>query len=339
MGSTPRRLVISRYGGPESLDVVPMERPTPGPDELLVRVRTAGVAFADIYARRGVYPGAPRPPFSPGFDAVGVVEAVGSRVDSSWLPGARVGCIVERGACSSYVVAKSSSAVLVPDGISDVDAVALLLNYVTVYQMLRHLVRVRKGDCIFGHALAGGVGTALLDLSGPLGLEVVGTASAGKHALVRALGGHPIDYRREDFVEAALRRRPEGYAGVLDGIGGAHLIRSSRLRSKKGRLVGFGFQSAASTRRGKLAVLPTLGAVAWAGLRSGGRAHFYAIMRFNRGRPERLRDDLGAIFRLYGAGQLRPRIAAVLPLSEAAEAHRRLEAGEARGKLVLRIDD
>ncbi|MEL7368283.1 MAG: zinc-binding dehydrogenase [Myxococcota bacterium] len=333
---SPRAVVICTHGGPEALRVVPIAIPKPGRGEVVVAVRTAGVAFADVYGRLGIYPGSPPVPFSPGFDVVGVIDAVGEGGDDGAI-GQRVGCIIERGGYSTHVVCPADRIVPIPDELSDEVAVALLLNYVTAYQMLHHMLGLKRGDTVFAHALAGGVGTAVLDLAGPLGLSVTGTASSAKHALVRQLGGDPIDYRREDFVGAALRRHPQGYDGVLDGIGGAHICRSNQLRAKTGRIVGYGFQSATTSTWGRLAVAPTLLRTALLAIRSCGRAEFYAIMRFNQRSGRRLRDDISEILAWARNGDLTPLVSDVLPLEDAAEAHRRLEAGEVRGKLVLRV--
>jgi NADPH:quinone reductase-like Zn-dependent oxidoreductase len=221
--------------------------------------------------------------------------------------------------------------------VSDEAAVAVLLNYVTALQMLFRVGRVQPGQPVFVHAVAGGVGTAVLDLGRLLGLRVFGTASISKHALVRELGGTPIDYRAGDFVEEALALVPERFPIVMDGIGGQNLYRSHSLVADGGTLVSFGFQSATS-QTARFAVWPTLATVGRLALRRRCRSRFYAIVRFNRGHLDWLRSDIELVLDRLAKGELAPVIADVLPLAAIAGAHAVLERGEARGKLVLRVD-
>ncbi|MDB4974615.1 MAG: Alcohol dehydrogenase zinc-binding domain protein, partial [Myxococcaceae bacterium] len=194
--------VITRSGGPDVLSLVEGKIPEPAPGQVRLAVRTVGVAFTDIYLRRGIVPGAPRPPVVPGFDVIGVVDAIGPNVRGVSL-GDRVAAIIERGGCARFVCVDASRAVSVPAGISDEAAAAVLLNYVTALQILVRVGRVKAGQSVFVHALAGGVGTAVLDLGRLLGLRVFGTASPGKHDFVRSLHGTPFDYRQGDFVGTA----------------------------------------------------------------------------------------------------------------------------------------
>jgi len=325
------RAVITRAGGPEVLSFVEEPLPTPGRGEVRLHVRAVGVAYADVYARLGIYPGAPRPPFTPGFDVVGTVDAVGEDVFE--IPrGDRYAAILERGGSARFVCVPSAALVAVPEGIRDEHAVAGLLNYVTAHQMLFRLGRATSGDVVFAHALAGGVGTAVLDLARAHGLAVVGTASSSKHALVSRLGGVAIDYRADDVVRRARALHPEGYAVVLDGIGGPGVCASHRLVRRGGALVVFGFQSGAHVGGGPLG---TLARTALLALAPGRRTTFYAIMRHARAHPEQLTEDMATMLDGIARGRLHPVIANVLPLREIARAHAMLEEGSARGKLVL----
>ncbi len=329
-----RRVVVTKHGGPEVLRVVEDRAPAPGPSELRLRVRATGVAFADVYARRGVYPGAPPPPFTPGFDAVGEVDAVGAGVDRRWI-GRRVAVLSERGGNATHLCWPASLAVPVPDGVDDAEAAALVLNYVTAHQMLARVAAVPGGGTILMHALAGGVGTAMMELAALSQIRVIGTAGAQNHALVRAHRGEPIDYRREDFVLRARELAPAGVDAAFDGIGGAHLSRSYATLAPRGTLVSFGFQSAVSGSSA-LATAPTFLRLALLALRPDRRrVRFYAIARRARRRPRELVADLGSLFALLAEGRLRPLIAARLPLERAGEAHAALEAGGAAGKFVL----
>lgn len=205
--------------------------------------------------------------------------------------------------------------------------------YVTALQLLVHVGRLRAGDTVFAHALAGGIGSALLDIARELSLRVSGTASAGKHEFVRQRGGVPFDYRAEDFVAAALARERAGFNLVLDGIGGGTLCRSKQLVARGGTLVSFGFQSA--TGRTQLAAVPTWLRALWLALDPWRRVRLYAIMPFNLAQPARLRDDVAWIMSRLETGRLSPAIAWRLPLRDIARAHDLLETGQAQGKIVL----
>ena len=331
---TNLRAIITRAGGPEVLTLVEEAAPEPAPGEVRLRVRTVGVAFADVYSRLGIYPGAPRPPFTPGFDVVGAVDAIGESV-SGFAPGDRYAAIIERGGSARFVCVPATALVAVPEGVRDEDAVAGLLNYVTAHQMLFRLGGARPGDVVFAHALAGGVGTAVLDLARARGLSVVGTASTAKHARVRSLGGAPIDYRSENVVRRARELHSAGYKVVLDGIGGAGVFASHQLVREGGTLVVFGFQSGARLRGGAMG---TLARTAWLALAPGRRTLFYAIMRHSRAHPGTLTQDIAEMLAGIARGMLRPVIAAVLPLREIARAHAMLESGSAVGKIVLAVD-
>lgn len=328
------RAVITNAGGPEVLSFIEEAAPQPSRGEVRLRVRAVGVAFADIYSRLGIYPGAPRPPFTPGVDVVGTVDAVGEGVVGI-AAGERHAAIVERGGSARFLCVPAASLVRVPDGVRDEQAIAGLLNYVTAYQMLLRIGEARAGDTVFAHALAGGVGTAVLDVARAYDLVVVGTASAAKHDSVVALGGTPIDYRAENVVRRALELHPEGYRVVLDGIGGAGVFASHQLVRRGGTLVVFGFQSGAHRRGGALG---TLARTAYLALAPSRRTRFYAIMRYARAHPALLTRDAAEMLSAIARGTLSPVIAAVLPLGEIAKAHALLERGGAVGKIVLRVD-
>jgi NADPH:quinone reductase-like Zn-dependent oxidoreductase len=328
------RAVITRHGEPEVLSLIEEPLPQPQRGQVRLAVRAVGVAFAYLYMRRVIYPGAPPPPFTPGFDVVGVVDAIGPEVRSVEL-GTRVGAIIERGASALYVCVDAAQLLSIPPAVPDDMAVAALLNYVTALQMLSRVARVQAGQAVFVHALAGGIGTAVLDLARVLGVRVVGTASAAKHAFVRERGGDPIDYRAHDFVREGLAREAAGYAAVLDGIGGAQLNRSHRLVARDGTLVSFGFQSANSLP----AVIRSVLRAQWLALYPGRRTRVYVLMSFNRDNMPRLRDDSAWLLDRIARGELSPTLAAVLPLRDIARAHTMLETGQALGKIVLRPDE
>ncbi|MGB5933983.1 MAG: alcohol dehydrogenase catalytic domain-containing protein, partial [Anaerolineae bacterium] len=199
------RVVVSRHGGPDVLQVVEEDLPEPRAGEVRVKVLAAGVSAYDLMFRRsGRLPGTPRVPFALGEDVVGVVDKLGEGV-STVEPGQTVAgatfCLGVGGGYAEFVCLPASELVPVPSGVDPAEAVCLVVNYLTAYSALHRTANIRRGERILVHGAAGGVGTALFDLGKLAGLEMYGTASKHNHELVSALGATPIDYRTEDFVE------------------------------------------------------------------------------------------------------------------------------------------
>jgi NADPH:quinone reductase-like Zn-dependent oxidoreductase len=327
------RVVITGLGGPEVLKWVEEYLPTPRAGEVRVRILAAGVAFADVLMRRGLYPGTPKFPFAPGYDIVGEVDALGDGV-SHFKIGQRVAALTMIGGYSGYTVVPASRLVPVPNGLDPAEAVSLVLNYVTAYQMLHRVAKLREGQRVLIHAAAGGVGTAALQLGELAGFEMFGTASKPKHALVASLGATPIDYRSENFVARLRELAPGGVDAVLDPIGGKNWWASYGCLRKGGALVCYGSQAALS--EGKLAAgfgFATLGVVKI--LPDGKRASWYNVKSLSDTSPEMFREDLTRLFDLLCQQKVRPVIAGRFPLREAARANELLEKAQVSGKLVL----
>ena len=213
------RIIVTHYGGPDALQVVEEECPEPKRGEVRVRVLAAGVALPDIMAREGVHPETPLVPFTPGWDLVGVVDKIGGGI-SGIEPGQIVAALPIHGAYAEFVCLPQRELVPVPFGLDAAEAVRLVLNYITAYQMMHRSAQVRPGQRVLIHGAAGGVGSALLQLGRLAGLEMYGTCSSQRMSAVSDLGGIPIDYRHLDFVKEIQRLTSEGVDVVSDGIGG-----------------------------------------------------------------------------------------------------------------------
>src|SRR6476619_7192574 len=195
-----KRVIVDHYGGPEVLKLVEEEDPRPGPGEVSVKVLAAGVSFTDAQLRAGTYlPGAPKPPFTPGYELVGVVEELGPGC-SRLREGDRVGALTVWGADAERVCVPEKYAVEVPGDLDPAEVVSLIFPYMTAYQMLHRTARVQSGETVLVHGAAGRVGTAALELGAVAGLRLFGTCSARDRAAVERVGAVAIDYRREDFV-------------------------------------------------------------------------------------------------------------------------------------------
>jgi NADPH2:quinone reductase len=339
-----RRVVVTRRGGPEVLRIVEEALREPAPGEVRIRTLAAGVSFADIFMREGFHPESmfKRGPFTPGWDIVGRIDAIGAGVSA-----VRVDEVVTAlpivGGYSEILYLPEEELVPVPSGIDPAEAVSLVLNYVTAYQMLHRTAQVRSGQTVLVHSAAGGVGTALLELGRIAGLTMYGTASSRKHELVRGFGAVPIDYKQKDFVAVCRELEPDGLAVVFDGIGGTHLIRSLRTLRRGGRVVGYGLGStAANGRQTRSAIVSSTLAWLWAfafNLIPGyKRVSLYSIQMLKRRRPGWFRQDLEELLGLLSEGRVRPVVAERLPLDEAARAQELLATGATVGKLVLTFE-
>jgi NADPH:quinone reductase-like Zn-dependent oxidoreductase len=335
-GMINHRVVVSRHGGPEVLQVVEEELPEPGAGEVRVKVLAAGISAYDLMFRRsGRLPGTPKVPFTLGEDIVGLVDKLGADVSTLELgqtvAGATWGSGVG-GGYTEFICLPATELVPVPPGVDPAEAVCLVVNYLTAYMAMHRTAKVQSGERILVQGAAGGTGTALLELGKLAGLEMYGTASRHNHELVSALGATPIDYRNEDFVERIRTLTGNGVDVVFDPIGGGRqLWRSYRALRKNGRLVWFGV---AATKKGGLLVIPfTLLMVFLLKLIPDGKQTPLApdLSEDNAW----YRETLTELFDMLAAGKLKPVVAERIPLNEAARAHELLERGGYAGKVVL----
>jgi NADPH:quinone reductase len=339
------RIIVTHYGGPETLQVVESECPEPKPGELRVKVLAAGVSLPDVLAREGIHPETPRVPYTPGWDLVGLVDRIGEG-DSAFELGQMVAAMPISGCYAQYVCLPERKFIPVPSGLDPAEAVALVLNYITAYQMLHRSAKVEAGQRVLIHGASGGVGTALLQLGQLTGLEMFGTCSAHAADIVKQLGAVPIDYRTSDFVQEVRRITGDGVNVVFDGIGGDNLWRSREALREGGRVVVYGFQ--AKLQGGRMASGAPSGRhpvresaiLGWYILRNRflpGRKSMvpYSIQWLMRLRPAWFRQDLRTLFGLLEQNKIRPLIAERLPLCQARHAHELLGRGGVIGKIVL----
>jgi NADPH2:quinone reductase len=338
------RVVVTRYGGPEVITAIAEDIATPKAGEVRVKVLAAGVSLPDVLAREGVHPETPRVPYTPGWDLVGTVDHLGEDVTGFEL-GQTVAAMPIHGCYAQYACVPQRKLVRVPAGLDAAEAVAVVLNYITAHQMLHRSAKARRGQRMLIHGASGGVGSAMLQLATLAGVEMYGTCSAQAAAVVRELGGIPIDYKNTDFVQEIRRLTGDGVDAVFDGIGGDNLWRSRDALREGGRVVTYGFQS--KMRGGRMAAgsggrhpIRESAELGWFVVRNWfkpGRKGMvpYSIQWWMRFKPAWFRHDLLTLLDLLREGQIKPLIAQRLPLQEARRAHEMLGEGGVLGKIVL----
>jgi NADPH:quinone reductase-like Zn-dependent oxidoreductase len=333
-----KHIEIDRHGGAEVMRLVEDELPEPRDREVRLKVLATVAAFTDVLIREGFYPGLPKPPFSLGYVVIATIDKLGSGVVGLEL-GQRVVALTVTGGYSEYLCLPGIELVSVPADVDSAEAVCLVLQYVTAYQLLHRIAKVKPGDKILIHSAAGGVGTALLELGRLLDLKMYGTVSQHKQELVRQLGGIPIDYRQEDFGQRVREVTDSGVDVVFDGIGGMHFLPSYQALRRGGSLIGYGF-SALNHQRGRwLKLGASFLLLFWLKLWPDGRqVTFYSINTFKQQHPGWFQEDLTMLLELLAQGQIKPVIADRLPLSAAAHAHELLEQSAVSGQLVLLCD-
>jgi NADPH:quinone reductase-like Zn-dependent oxidoreductase len=337
-----RQAVIPRYGSPDVFEMREGPDPLPGDGDIRIRVRAAGVNFADVLSRLGLYPDAPKPPLVVGYEVAGHVDAIGVGV-TGFADGDRVLALTPFGGYSDVVVVPASLAFHFPRDLSDAEAAAVPVTYLTAALALYRMAALAPGETVLIHNAGGGVGIAALQLARLRRATVIGTASAFKHAALRSFGvDHPIDYAHANVADEV--RKITGGRGVdviLDPIGGSSFTSSYRMLAPLGRLVIFGLSAAApSERRNWWKAF-----LAW---RATPRFDPLSLINRNRGvfglyvghlwgERAQLTSLMEMLFGELRAGHLRPVVAKTFPLDRVADAHRFIQGRQNIGKVVLTV--
>lgn len=320
------RIILMQESGPaEVLQVAQTELPPPGPREVRLRQLAIGVNYHDVYVRSGLYQTLPLPGV-PGIEAVGVVEQVGAEV-THLSAGDRIGYVTGRyGAYAEARNLDAALAVKLPAALSDVQAAASLMKAFTVAMLVRRVHRIERGQTILVHAAAGGVGQLLCSWARSLGATVIGTVGSEEKAqIARAHGSeHVIFYRHEDVAaRVAEITGGAGVAAVYDSVGADTFDGSVEALGFEGHLIGYG-QASGPAPSFAMSLLATRSL-------SVSRPIVFHYLRT----PQMLRDISEQVFDAFAHGVIQPIDPVVLPLHQAAEAHRLLEARQSPGGVVL----
>lgn len=341
-GITMRQVWMKHTGEVDVLEVRQVDRPEPAPGQVRVRVAAAGVNFADVMMRRGLYPDAPKLPAVAGYEIAGEVDAVGAGIPEEFSGTPVVG-MCNFGGYSEYVCLPREMVWALPAGTDPVSAAAIPVNYLTAWQMIKVMAPVTEGDLVLIHSAAGGVGQAVIQLCHSVGARVIGSASPSKHNFLREQGlEHVFDSQRPGFAAEVMEyTRGRGVDIALEPRHGRWIMESYRSLAKCGRLVLFGFSSAAVGRgSGTLSALRTLARVPWFQLNPIRLMNDNkSIAGVNLGRmwdqQERTSRWMDDLLQLMSAGKIDPVLDQVFPFEEAGQAHLRLEERLNVGKVIL----
>jgi NADPH:quinone reductase-like Zn-dependent oxidoreductase len=336
-----RAIWIPKHGGPEVLEVRESPDPVPGPGEVKIRVKASGLNFAELMAREGLYPDAPKLPCVVGYEAAGVVETLGPGVTEP-REGTRVVALTRFGGHAEAVCVPQVQAHPLPDGMSFEEAAALPVVYLTAYHVLFRVASLRPGARVLVHMAGGGVGIAALQLCRTVpGVVVFGTASEAKHRFLREQGfDHLIDYRTADYATEVKRvANGQGLDLVLDPLGGEDWKKGYDLLRPTGMLVAYGFANmSVGEKRNLFHVaknffkIPKFSPMA---LMDQNRAVAGVNMGHLWREVELLTGEMRDLLGLYRTGKIRPVVDSVFTFADAANAHRRMHDRKNVGKVVL----
>ncbi len=339
--ATMRQVWITRHGPPEVLALREAAVPPPVDDQILIKVAAAGINFADIMARIGVYPDAPKPPCVVGYEVAGEVATVGPAA-KAFSPGDRVVALTRFGGYSSHVCVPERQVFAVPGDLGDAEAAALPINYLTAYQLVVAMGRVRAGETVLVHSAGGGVGLAAIDLATIAGAKVIGVASAGKHDFLRRRGVMGLIDSRAAGLPGQVRSLTEG-RGVdlaLDARGGRSWRDSYDSLAPTGRLAVFGLAAAVGPGGRWPALARAVIDVPWLRftpfrLMNDNRGVFGVNIGHLWGHVGLLRGWMEQILEWEALGKIRPVVDRSFPFDEAAAAHRFIEGRNNIGKVLL----
>lgn len=332
---------VTKYGGPDVLEIRDTPIPRPSPDQILVKVRAVGLNFADVMGRFGVYPGTPQPPFILGLEFSGDVVETGANV-TTFKGGERVMGYSRHGSHAEYVCVNEARATQLPASMSYEEGASFLVVYLTAYHGIVRLANIRRGEKLLVHAAAGGAGLATLQLGNYLGAEIFGTAGTeAKTELALNSGAHhAINYNTTDFA-AAVRRITNNYGVdvVMDAVGGRVYAKSWNLLAGMGRYILYGLAAVAG--KGALnklkaaTVMSVMKPIFPVQLMSANKSIFGFNLGTLKGKEAYFREATLDLLALYDRGVLRPLIGKIFPFNNIVEAHRALQTRQTVGKVVV----
>ena len=334
-----RQVWITKAGPPNVLEVREAADPVAKPGEVRVRVRASGINFADLMARVGLYPDAPKLPCVVGYEISGVIDQVGEGV-RDFSEGDRVLALCRFGGYSDVVALPANQLRPLPPGMSFEEAAAFPVVYLTAYNMMIFTGNLRPGSSVLVLSAAGGVGLAAIQIAKTRGCVIFGSASPAKHGFLREQGcQHPLDSGADFAAQVRAIVGDRGIDLILDPVGGKSWSKAYDLLAPCGRLVAFGLSAASggNTRNLVRALSQVLSVKKWNPMKlmDDNKTISGTNMGHLFGRPELLEPQLSALIDMYEKGELRPHVDRTFPFAEAAAAHQYIHDRKAKGKVLL----
>lgn len=329
-------------GGPENLQLREERDPQPQANELRIRVRASGINFADILARKGLYPDSPKLPAVVGYEVSGIVDAVGPQAETAWIGKGVLALTRFRGYADTVVVPQVQTFEK-PAALSFEQAAVIPVNYLTAWQLLVVMGALKADETVLIHNVGSGVGLAAVDIARHIGATIYGTASSGKHTFLKQRGLHEaIDYTKFDWTrEVARLTQGRGVELITDPLGGSEWKKSYRALRHTGRLGMFGASSAAESRLpGPLKLLKVGLGMPWfnpLALMNKNRSVFGVNLGHLWHEAPKIEAWMKTLLDGVDAGWVRPHVDRTFPLAQAGEAHAYIEARRSTGKVVLII--
>jgi len=321
-----KSVLVTQRGGLEAIQIVENELRPPMEGEARIRTLATSVCQDDIAIRAGNRPFLKKPPFTPGYAFIGIVDATGQAVEDIKV-GDRVAALTKYGSHSEVIYWQANELVPVPESVDPAEAVTLILNYLVAYQILQRVAKVKTEDKVLIIGASGGVGTAFLQLGRLAGLKMYGLASHSKHHILSEYGAIAIDYHSQDFVEVIRQAEPQGIDYVFNGMGEETFERSLAVLRRGGVLVHYGApQSFAHF------LLLVVKLISYDLLPNGKKIEGYGTHRLG---VDLFKEDWTALFKLLEEGKIKPILAGKFPLMEAVKAYGLLESGQVSGNVVL----
>ena len=327
-----KKVVITAFGDESKLAIVESDLPDPAVGEVQLSVEYTIVCGSDVSMRRGTYPLQKKPPLTPGYSVIGMVRLNGKGC-SKFKIGDRLACLSKYEGQAELINLPEEFLMRVPEGVDGKAAVALILDWVTAYQMLHHVAHIEAGQGIFVHALSGAVGGALLRLGQLQGAQLFGTASSKKHNALHQLGAVPFDYSNKNWIAAI--QELGGVDAVFDPLGFESFDESYSILKKEGVLVGYGMNLPEWTKTPQRSVIPSVlklfskNLLFW----SEKRTTFFAVNR----RSKNFAPDLEQLFEWLKDGKISVPIKATFKLDEIQKAHREYASGDRLGSIVIEV--
>jgi NADPH:quinone reductase-like Zn-dependent oxidoreductase len=334
-----RQVWISKAGAPEVLQVREASDPEATGGQVRIRVKAAGINFADLMARVGLYPDAPKVPCVVGYEVSGVIDQVGEGV-TGFAVGDRVAGMPHFGGYTDVIALSAEQVFKLPSAMTFEEAAALPVVYITAYNMMLFTGNVRPGSSILIHSAAGGVGIAAIQLAKIYGCTILGTASKSKHEFLRAQGcAHPLDSQGDYAAAARAIVGDRGIDLILDPVGGKSWTEGYDLLAPCGRLVAFGFSAAAAGKSRNLfhAATQLFKVKRWSPMRlmEDNKTISGTNMGHLFGRLDLLRPQFVELFKLYEEGKIKPHVDRTFRFDEAPLAHHHIHERKAIGKVLL----